>query len=209
MNVHRVRTAGELAFDELVRIYTAAHPASERKDVDALRKMIERPEYLFLAVADGDVVVGFAIAVALVGCDAALLEYMAVEAKQRGRGIGRLLFRAIAGWPEARDRFLLMEVESSQVPSPDSADCARRKEFYRRLGCRQIEGLTYVMPLVSTMQPPLMDMLVYRRELPEWVEKARLRSWLEACYTQVYQAPAGDARIDAMLADCAERVALL
>lgn len=202
MNVHRVRTAGEPAFDGLLRVYTAAHPASERKDVDALRKMIERPEYLFLAVGDGDVVVGFAIAIALVDCDAALLEYMAVDAKQRGRGIGRLLFRAITGWPEARDRFLLMEVDSSQIDSPDSAERARRKEFYRRLGCRQIEGLRYVMPRVAAVQPPLMDMLVYRRELPECVQKARLRSWLEACYRQVYQVPAGDARIDAMLADC-------
>jgi GNAT superfamily N-acetyltransferase len=97
MNVHRVRSAGEPAFDGLLRVYSASLPASERKSIDALRQMIERPEYLFLAVEDADVVVGFAIAIALAGCDAALLEYIAVDAARRGKGIGQLLFRAIAG----------------------------------------------------------------------------------------------------------------
>jgi GNAT superfamily N-acetyltransferase len=209
MNVHRVRTAGELAFDGLLRVYAAALPAGERKSADALRRMIERPEYLFLAVADADVVVGFAIAIALSDCDAVLLEYMAVEEKHRGRGIGRLLFRAIAGWPEARERFLLIEVDSDRFPSPDAVDRARRKQFYRRLGCRQIEGLTWLMPPVSTAEPPLMDMLAYRHELADSVERQQVRAWLAACYGQVYGVPGSDGRIGTMLNELPETIRLI
>lgn len=205
MNLHRVRTAGEIAFDGLLRVYTAAHPASERKSADALRQMIERPEYLFLAVTEAEVVVGFAIAIALADCDGVLIEYMAVDAEHRGRGIGKLLFRAIAGWPEALDRFLLAEVDSAAAALSQGDDRVRRKNFYRRLGCRQIEGLVYVMPPVTSAVPPPMDVLVYRRELPACVEKEHVRRWLEAIYAQVYGVAAGDPRIDAMLdglADC-------
>ena len=208
MNVHRVRSAGEPAFDGLSRVYTQALPASERKSMDALRAMIERPEYLFLVVEQADAVVGFAIAIALAGCDAALLEYMAVDEKQRGRGIGRLLFRAITGWPEAHDRFLLMEVDSGRVVCEDALDRARRKSFYRRLGCREIDGLGYVMPRVSAEEPPQMEMLVYRRDLPERVEKTRVRGWLDACYAQVYGQAVPDERIDAMLAELPDAVRL-
>ncbi|HEY3706594.1 MAG TPA: GNAT family N-acetyltransferase [Terracidiphilus sp.] len=209
MNVHRVRSAGEPAFDGLLRVYTAAHPASERKSADALRKMMERPEYLFLVVEDSDVVVGFAIAIALRGCDAALLEYLAVDAERRGKGIGRLLFRAIAGWPEAQQRFLLIEVDSSLAPSQDQIDRARRKEFYRRQGCREISALAYLMPPVSSAQPPAMDMLLYRRELPDAVDKECLRGWLAACYEQVYGVPKEDERIEAMLNDLPATIRLV
>jgi GNAT superfamily N-acetyltransferase len=209
MNVHRVRSAGEPAFDGLLRIYIASHAASERKSIDTLRKMIERPEYLFLAVDDAGVIVGFAIAIALTGCDAALLEYMAVDADRRGRGIGQVLFRAIAGWPEARERFLLVEVESTHVPSLDATDRARRVAFYRRLGCRQIDGLAYIMPPVSADHPPLMDMLVYRDELPGTIEKAQLRGWLGACYGQVYGVAEDDPRIGTMLEGLPEKIGLI
>jgi GNAT superfamily N-acetyltransferase len=208
MNVHRVRSAGEPAFDGLLQIYKGALPASERKSVDALRQMIERPEYLFLTVDDSDAVVGFAIAIALAGCDAALLEYMAVDEKRRGRGIGKLLFRAIAGWPAVHQRTLLIEVESSEAASPEAENRERRNQSYRRLGCRQIEGLTYVMPRVSAEAPPAMDMLVYRPELPADIEKPRLRAWLEACYAHVYQQQLPDARIEAMLQGLPDRIAI-
>ena len=209
MNVHRVRSAGEPAFDGLLRIYTAAHAANSRKSIDTLRKMIERPEYLFLAVEDSDIVVGFAIAIAFAGSGAALLEYIAVDERRRGRGIGRLLFSAIAGWPEVRERFLLIEVDSLRDPATDPTDHARREAFYRRLGCRQIEGLAYTMPPVSNALPPAMDMLVYRNPLPGSIENSQLRRWLQACYEEVYGVAKNDPRIDAMVQQLPETIRLV
>lgn len=206
MNLCRVTSAEEPAFADLVCIYCEAHPASEIKSVDALAAMIERPEYLFLAAVEADAVIGFAIAVALAGTDATLLEYMAVDTAHRGRGVGQQLFRAVA---QMSGRFLLVEVDSDRFPSQDAQDRARRKQFYRRLGCRQIEGLTYRMPRVSTAEPPLMDMLVQRGELPEVLEKTHLRTWLEACYAQVYQQVLPDERIEAMLADLPDDIRLV
>jgi ribosomal protein S18 acetylase RimI-like enzyme len=196
------------AFDDLFRIYTQAHPASERKSLEALRDMISRPEYLFLAAVDPDTVIGFAIAIAFADSDAALLEYVAVDAAHRGRGIGQLLFRAVADHPQIRDRFLLVEVDSDRMPSPDASDPARRKRFYSRQGCKQIEGLAYQMPRVSTAEPPLMDLLVHRHELPHAIQKSHLRSWLEACYMQVYQQSIPDPRIASMLESLPDRIAL-
>ena len=209
MHFLRLRSATEPEFDALARIYAEAHPAGELKSIDALRQMIERPAYLFLAVEDAGRLMGFAIAVALAGCDAALLEYMAVSAEQRGRGIGGLLFQAVMEWPEVHDRFLLIEVDSPAIASPDAADRVRRVEFYRRLGSRQIEGLVYRMPRVSTEEPPLMNMLVYRRELPDTIDRARLGAWLEACYAQVYQQALPDPRIDTMLRELPDSIRLI
>jgi ribosomal protein S18 acetylase RimI-like enzyme len=213
MRIQRVVSAGQAAdqaeFGGLVRIYTEALPASERKSVDALRQMIERPEYLFLAAVDEDAVVGFLIAIALVDCDAALLEYMAVDRERRGMRIGSQLFRAAVARTELRNRYLLGEVERESADGADARNRARRKRFYRQFGTRQIEGLTYLMPKVSSAEPPLMDMLVYRNEFPGAIDKARLRGWLGACYSQVYGVPEEDARIGAMLSGLPQTIRLI
>jgi hypothetical protein len=44
-----------------------------------------------------------------------------------------------------------------------------------------------------------MDMLVYRRQIPDLVETSRVHAWLEACYSQVYGLPADDERIHTMM----------
>jgi GNAT superfamily N-acetyltransferase len=190
----------------LVRIYCEAHPAGEIKSVEALAAMIARPEYLFLTGVEADAVIGFAIAIALAGTDATLLEYMAVNVAHRGRGVGQKIFRAVAQMP---GRFLVVEVDSDRFPSPDAQDRVRRKQFYRRLGCKEIEGLIWRMPRVSTAEPPLMDMLVQRGELPDLIEKPHLRAWIEACYAQVYQQALPDDRIEAMLADLPDEIRLI
>jgi hypothetical protein len=65
------------------------------------------------------------------------------------------------------------------------------------------------MPRVSSAEPPPMDMLVYRRELPNSIEKPHLLRWLESCYAHVYQQSLPDARILAMLAQLPGRIALV
>jgi ribosomal protein S18 acetylase RimI-like enzyme len=209
VNIQRLTSAEGAAFAELMRIYSEAHPASERKSADALARMIERPEYLLLALMEESAVAGFSIAICFSDSEAALLEYMAIDAADRGRGLGQRLFRATAEQPELCERFLLIEVDSDRTSSRDGEDHARRKAFYRRLGCRQIEGLTYLMPRVAAVEPPLMDMLVYRRELPDALDKGQVRVWLDACYAQVYQQPLPNERIAAMLAGLPNPVRLI
>jgi ribosomal protein S18 acetylase RimI-like enzyme len=200
MQAVRIQSAENPRFGALVRIYTEALPASERKSVDVLARMIERPEYLFLAAVDSDAVVGFAIAIAFLDSDAALLEYLAVDAERRGMGIGQSLFRAITAWPGLCSRSLLIEVES---------EAARTKKFYRHLGAKQIEGLAYQMPPVSSAEPPAMDMLVFRETLPDALEKHRVRAWLAQCYGQVYGISEDDPRIGAMLNGLPDTIRLI
>ncbi len=199
LQLERVISAGEPAFAELLAIYTQAHPASERKSPSLLASMIQRPEYQFLAAAEAGRIVGFSIVLCFPGSDACLLEYMAVERSQRGRGVGQRLFSMTRSWDALEGRFLIAEVDSDKGTSPDRADRTRRKGFYRRLGCREVAGLNYLMPPVSGAAPPTMDLLVWRAEMPPSIPKLRLRGWLEAIYTQVYSQPATDPRIDFML----------
>jgi GNAT superfamily N-acetyltransferase len=200
MNVFHILSTAEPEFDALLRIYAESLPASERKSADVLARMIARPEYFFFAAIEDSAVVGFAIAIAFLDSDAALLEYLAVDAERRGMGIGQSLFRAITAWPGLCSRSLLIEVES---------EAARTKKFYRHLGAKQIEGLAYRMPPVSSSEPPAMDMLVCQENLPDALEKHRVRAWLAQCYGQVYGIGEDDPRIGAMQNRLPETIRLI
>jgi ribosomal protein S18 acetylase RimI-like enzyme len=209
MRFERVLSASGPDFNALLRIYTEALPPSECKSVDTLRAMIERPEYLFLVAVDEGAVVGFSISIALLDSDAALLEYMAVDAARRGQGLGQQLILSTTSQPQLRGRQLLIELDAEATHGADPAMLTRRKAFYRRLGCRQIEGLTYLMPKVSSAQPPLMDILVHSDTLPESIEKPHLRAWLTSCYLQVYGEFGDDPRITAMLNTLPDTIRLI
>ena len=182
VSVDRVKLASDPRFDDLVAIYREALPRSERKPAAKLAAMIAKPGYIFLVLLLDGKVAGFAIAVCFERTEACLIEYMAIAGKMRGQGLGNALFKSVVDLPEIRDRYLLAEVESEAAPSADHEDRVRRKRFYRKLGCREIEGLDYIMPAVSSSTPPAMNILVYRRELPMDISKAQLRGWLEDIY---------------------------
>jgi GNAT superfamily N-acetyltransferase len=186
-------------FEALVAIYTAAHPPSERKPLALLARMVQDPAHIFLVVTLEDVVAGFSITHLFPRSDACLLEYMAIAADRQGQGIGQFLFKQLVAMPEVSGRYLLAEVDSDKLESPDRTDRIRRKRFYRNLGCREVEGLNYLMPPVSTSTPPAMDILVYRRDLPGSIPRPQLRTWLQGIYANVYGVPTADPRIDKMI----------
>jgi len=194
----KIISPSDPAFQALLDIYTEAHPASERKSTEALHRMIARPSYLFLVTSERGSVVGLTISACLAGCDACLLEYMAVKAECRGRGIGARMFSELAARPELSGRFLMLEVDSDKPPEPDVQERTRRKNFYRRLGCKEVRGFAYKMPAVSAPAPPPMEIMLYRKPLPESIEVAVFRSWIECCYEQIYGVSGSSADIDLM-----------
>ena len=76
-------------------------------------------------------------------------------------------------WPRSIPKSFLLPIGTYRV---------RRKKFYRNLGCREVEGFNYIMPPLSRSTPPAMDLMVYRRDLPEAIAKALLREWVEDIY---------------------------
>lgn len=192
IDVCRVESAHEAAFDQLVEIYTEAITPGGRKSIERLAEMTRQPAYFFLLGLQSERVVGFAIVRAFDGSDAALLEYLAVARDCRDHGIGSALLRQVMNLDAFSSRFLLAEVDSDKKLSADRAECSRRKQFYRRLGWKEIDELEYIMPPVSTTMPPAMDMLVCSRALPARIERERLRQWLECCYVEIYNQSADD-----------------
>jgi hypothetical protein len=199
LETHRIHSATDPAFTALAGIYSNAIPASERKSIQQLASMLQRPEYIFLVASRENTILGFSITLCFTACDACLLEYMAVAADRRGQGAGRYLFTELTKRPEVSDRLLLVEVESDKTQSADTVEAAQRKAFYRRLSCKEVEGLRYLMPPVTSTTPPEMNLLAYRQNLLPTIDRAHLQRWLQCIYVEVYGRAATDPSLEQML----------
>jgi GNAT superfamily N-acetyltransferase len=191
LTIRQLFDPADPALDAVERIYVDALPAAERKPVEWLRSLA-RPDragvvtaYTVLVAEREAEAIGFAVLFVPADPDgAALLEYLAVDDRARGGGVGsRLLARSI----QLAGRPMLVEVETSD------ADADRRRAFYRRHGCREVPGLSYALPLPSP--PPMALMASGARQFSRQI----LRRWLVAIYVQVYGQSPDDPRIGSMI----------
>lgn len=199
----------EDAFEQLLAIYQAAIVASEQKPPAELRGMLRSPGYRILVAREGQRVVGFAILYFPSGGTFWLLEYMAVEQSLRSKRYGERIFSEakLLGGSVMPGAPCVLEVDQPGEASP-ADDASRRLGFYRRLGCRRVEGLGYLLPLKSAGSPPPMMLLVHGLEDRDFLAAAEMTEWLRAIYVEVYAQGPDDPRITAMMAKANELKAM-
>lgn len=190
-------------FEQFFRIYEEALPESERKSRGQVAEFVTRADYHFVVLKSGERVLSFLIVFVSLDREVGLLEYMATAREARNQGLGAEMFKKAAEIAGARP--LLVEVDSEREDSPDRALRRRRKHFYLRAGCQQVEGLDYLMPRVDGAEPPMMDLLYYWKGCSTIPSDDLIRGWLETVYAEVYQRPTDDPGIEWMMSRLATR----
>lgn len=193
-------------FEALLQLYEDAILARERKSREQLRAMIASPDYRVIVTRRSADLIGFAIL--LVGRTMGLLEYMAVDRRQRDGGVGSALYRHCRDIELPPTLPLLVEIDSDREASADRDLRARRKQFYLRLGCKQIIGLDYILPLPGSGQPPLMDLLIDGDMPADSVPRAMVAEWLREIYLLAYGCSSDDLRLRTMIKSLPEEVQL-
>jgi GNAT superfamily N-acetyltransferase len=194
--------AGSGLFEAAIAIYEAEIPKAEQKTRAQILASLAHPDVRFWAYVRGGEVIGLSIVYAPRREGVLLLEYLAVAAKAQGGGIGSALFTAsFAASRIDPGTMLLIEVDSedSDVDAAERAVRLKRKQFYRRLGCREVAGFDYILPLENYGPAPKMNLLVLGME-EDRLETSRLKKAVSAIYQNVYACAPDDPRLAAMFA---------
>jgi ribosomal protein S18 acetylase RimI-like enzyme len=186
---------------KLIEIYQEAIDPSEQKRPAEIAAMLTDPRYVLIVSRTGGAVSGFAISFFPDGADFWLLEYMAVSSSMRGRRVGEAIFHETYRYGLERDqtRIMVLEVDQPGSSTNPNNDTHARFRFYRRVGCRRVAGLDYILPLDTEDTPPAMMLLTYRVPAVEAVTKIQVRHWLTRLFVDVYRKTASDPRLDVML----------
>lgn len=189
-----------LEFDGFYAIYSVSFPPSEQKSYNVLLHMLHTSFYTIYLACNDEKIVGFCIMYHPHNEDFFLLEYMAIDEKERGIGLGStLLHRSIEHlFATHGTRLLLIEIDSPQEASSEQTIRTKREQFYRRFGALMIEPFEYILALQSDETPPPMKLLAYHPTL-RTLSKNTLQTWLEKLYVGVYGCSQHDPRIAQML----------
>lgn len=197
--------AGDAAgFAGAFAIYHAAIELTEQRTETELRKLLLRPDYRFFVARRDGKMIGMSVAYVPTEDYFWLFEYAAVIPEERGASIGAQLFlasRAIAG----PGRFGLVEVDANRGTDAQ----AKRLRFYRKLGCRRIDGLDYQLPLEAFGQPPAMWLLALAAPEMNAIDVNILERWLRTIYEDVYAKRLDDQRLAQMIDPLPDQVPLV
>lgn len=198
--LEQLKSCTEPAFREFYQIYAESIAVREQKSESWLCKMVHKPDNKILLMKRDGHVKGFSIL--FLSDSFGLLEYMAVSAEDRNRGLGAEIFRRSmehAVSAEGKAVPILLEVDSDREESSDRELRKRRQQFYRRLGCLRIVDLHYILPLSGEGPPPEMDLMIYPAGDLREIHKSDLEKWLKTIYQDVYHCSPDDPRIAKML----------
>ncbi len=194
VTIRQLGSGDKQAFERALAIYREAIEPSEQRPEDELRAALGRGDYLMLAALRHEEIVGFAISFFPPAEDFWLLEYVATTPSERGQGTGERLVREAVSVGGMRTG--LVEIDEPRE-GLDSIP-ARRLRFYQRLGCRTVDGLSYLLPLRAHGVPPPMIMLALAPETTKSLSARTLERWLRIIYVQVYGQRTDDPRIARM-----------
>lgn len=196
--------AGDTAsLDRAYAIYADAILKSEQRPEDEFRALVARPDYRTVIAMRDDEMVGVAVSWTPDDGDAWLFEYAAVIPEARGKQIGSHLFLATQSLV-GKDRTGLIEVDADT----GADEQARHLAFYRRLGCRRLRDLVYLLPLDAFGTPPPMMLLVHAPPDFGAISIHVVEDWLRRIYYEVYGKRLDDPRLAAMIDPLPDEVQL-
>jgi GNAT superfamily N-acetyltransferase len=131
---------GFLQWAEIYKLYQQAFPASEKKPFTMIMKMYRKGNSdVWRFVRDGK----FAgLIITINGNESVLLDYLAVDKKQRGTGIGTEILGLMRQQYAGKGVFL--EIESVYEECENKAERLRRKHFYEKCGMKSMEVFVWL-----------------------------------------------------------------
>ena len=152
-------------------------PDDERRPLQMMLKLMQRGLYEVIGFYNGEIPVGYALSILPKNNPAVLLDYLVVDERQRGHGLGAMMLSMLRNHYASRAEAILIESENPQG-APDSNMAIRRMHFYQRAGGVQLPfrvllwGVDYTifaLPTRETLSEAHWDEVIlgiYRQTLP-------------------------------------------
>jgi GNAT superfamily N-acetyltransferase len=172
----RIEQYSSHRFRQAMRIYLKEFPRDSRLSIDRIRTLLKEGNYQLIVAEKNGQVLGFALIWICRSPAFVHLDYIAVEQKWKGKGIGTALYRwLITHVPDfsPRARLLTLEVEDDLIA------------FYQRSQTRLLHNLSYQFP--GPLGPIPMHLMVHDAQGRTELDRRIVRGVMRALYCGLHR----------------------
>jgi len=198
-------------FKEAIGIYVESIPRSGRHPVPVIEeRVVSGKEKMFVNFSARNHVTFVALIWPLKGTDFVLLDYMATKPGYRNKGIGSEFLRNIFGISMLKNRHVIVEVDDPRY-GKSRAIKARRVEFYRRNGAKEMKNVTYLLPPLSGKNPTRMIIMTLSPESLriDSFSAVLVKQLLAQIYRELYNRKKNDLLLNSFVNDIPSPVELV
>jgi GNAT superfamily N-acetyltransferase len=172
-------------FKKAMGIYIASFPENERRPVATIEMEMKSGISRLIIGRMGDRVVLMALLHPISGTSFVLGDYMAIDEEYRGLGIGAAFLNNIFSiLDDIEFNYLLGEIESPYLEEDDLR--ARRVEFFRRLGMKELKDVRYILPPLQGTLPTEMILMVLCKTEADCLNGGEVRDILRRVFRNIY-----------------------
>jgi len=131
--------------EQFKNIYLNAFPANERRPLEQLLDDLNSGNYSIYLYLVEEKVEAIACIYAPKNQKLTLLDYFAVVAEQRGKGLGGVFFQRLVEIISGLNKILILEVEDPDFGN-DAIQKTKRIQFYQKNGAVLITNYNYLLP---------------------------------------------------------------
>jgi len=195
-------------FKEAIEIYNESFPSNERHKTSTIKERVAKGLYRVVVGRLKNEVVFMALFWPLRNTEFILFDYLAVKKNYRNRGIGTKFMENIFDILNVKNKYFILEVEN-----PDYGDNreqrARRVEFYKRHGAKQMKNLRYILPPLSGDTPTEMILMVLPQYKSGKISGKLVKKIIIQIYKELYDRNENDPLLNSFIHDIPSTVELI
>jgi len=177
--------SNEALINEALDIYINSFPSNERHPLEVIKERIKRQKSILYTGIEDNKVNCFALIWNLDESNFILLDYFAVEEKQRNKGIGTIFYNFLLSETSKLGKHLILEVEKPK----DKFDVSKinRINFYLRNKTQILNDIPYILPALDSTTNTEMILMIAEGEKCGELTKEKIKKLIEQLYLELYQ----------------------
>lgn len=172
-------------FKEAMEIYKESFPSNERHAANTIKERVEKGLSRLFVGRMNEKIVFMALFWPLRDTNFVLFDYMAVKENYRNKGIGTEFVKNIYNTLENKDVCYILEVENPNYGN-NKEQRARRVNFYKRLGAKEMKDVKYILPPLSGTTYEEMILMVLSRHENKKISGKLVKKIIIQIYKDLY-----------------------
>lgn len=172
-------------------IYLNYFPPQEIRSLEKTISMIQKDNNYHVIVAlQDEKVIGFSFLYLFSSLKFGVLDYIAAIKEFQGKGIGTGIFNFsfhVLGSKIPDGIGLLMEIQKDNVQNSNENEIRKRRiKFYKKLGCKFLNGINYLLPSQIGRNPEEMYLMIKPITNINSLSRNEVSKFVDAIYSKIY-----------------------